>query len=161
MSEADVAKKDFFISYTSVDHAWAEWIAWCLEQENYSTIIQAWHFPPGSNFVHAMDQALKQASRVIAVLSPEYEKSQYAKAEWMEAFRRDPLGKNGFLLPVRVKPCNVEGLLGPIIYIDLVGVDEQTARERLLAGARRKQKPPIHVQFPTTLAAPLKQPPFP
>jgi len=26
---------DFFISYTGVDHAWAEWIAWQLQAAGY------------------------------------------------------------------------------------------------------------------------------
>ena len=46
--------KDFFISYTKTDKAWAEWIAWTLEAAGYSTVIQAWDFRPGSNFVLEM-----------------------------------------------------------------------------------------------------------
>ena len=33
--------KNFFISYNHRDSAWAEWIAWQLENDGYSTIIQA------------------------------------------------------------------------------------------------------------------------
>jgi hypothetical protein len=33
---------DFFVSYTSTDRAWAEWIAWQLEAEGYQVVIQAW-----------------------------------------------------------------------------------------------------------------------
>ncbi|MBI3741186.1 MAG: toll/interleukin-1 receptor domain-containing protein [Chloroflexi bacterium] len=36
--------KNFFISYTSADRAWAEWIAFELERANYSVTIQAWDF---------------------------------------------------------------------------------------------------------------------
>ena len=43
--------KDFFISYNGADQRWAEWIAWQLEEANYSVILQAWDFLPGSNFV--------------------------------------------------------------------------------------------------------------
>ncbi len=32
---------DFFVSYTSADRAWAEWIAWQLEAEGYTVIVQA------------------------------------------------------------------------------------------------------------------------
>ncbi len=28
---------DFFISYTQADRAWAEWIAWTLEEKGYTT----------------------------------------------------------------------------------------------------------------------------
>jgi hypothetical protein len=49
---------DFFVSYTSADRTWAEWIAWQLEQAGYHLIIQAWDFEPGDNFVARMRDAL-------------------------------------------------------------------------------------------------------
>src|SRR3989442_2898381 len=52
------SRKDFFISYTSVDASWAEWIAAELEHAGYTTIIQAWDFRPGSNFLSEMDNAI-------------------------------------------------------------------------------------------------------
>lgn len=36
--------KDFFVSYTETDQAWAVWIAWTLEAAGYSTVIQVWDF---------------------------------------------------------------------------------------------------------------------
>ena len=65
-------KKDFFISYTKTDHRWAEWVAWQLKAEGFSTVIQVWDIRPGANFVHEMDKAAAQAERLIAVLSPAY-----------------------------------------------------------------------------------------
>src|ERR1700693_2187259 len=112
--------KDFFISYTSADRRWAEWIAWYLEEAGYSTILQAWDFHAGENFVLDMDTATRQSERTITVLSPDYFASRFTPSEWAAAFRRDPTGEQGILLPVRVRPCEVEGLLGPISSIDLV-----------------------------------------
>jgi TIR domain len=43
---------DFFVSYTSVDRAWAEWIAWQLEVEGYQVVVQAWDFGPGRDWGH-------------------------------------------------------------------------------------------------------------
>ena len=63
------AVTDFFISYTSVDGSWAEWMAWVLEEAEYTTIVQAWDFGAGANFVQEMDAAAKNAERTIAVLS--------------------------------------------------------------------------------------------
>jgi len=59
---------DFFVSYTSADIAWAEWIAQTLEDAGYQTIVQAWDFRPGQDFIHQMQQATQRASRTIAVL---------------------------------------------------------------------------------------------
>jgi TIR domain len=64
----DPIMKDFFISYTRTDQAWAEWIAWTLEGTGYSTVIQAWDFRPGTNFVLEMQRAAAEANRTIAVL---------------------------------------------------------------------------------------------
>jgi hypothetical protein len=62
---------DFFISYTRNDQHWAEWIAWQLEEVGYHTLLQAWDFLAGGNFVLAMDEATNKATRTIAVLSPD------------------------------------------------------------------------------------------
>src|SRR5260370_1872060 len=151
MPEAN-SNKDFFISYTSVDQPWAEWIAAELEHAGYTTIIQAWDFRPGSNFIVEMDNATKIAKRIIALLSPKYFDSGYTFSEWTTAFRYDPKGEQGSLLPIRVQSCDVEGLLGPIIYIDLVSLDEKTARQRLLEGVRRERIKPQSVLFPLAQA---------
>ena len=135
---------DFFVSYTTRDQAWAEWIAWVLEQAGYRTVIQAWDFRPGSNFVTQMNNAIISAQRTIAVLSNNYLNSGFAHAEWVAAFAKDPKGEKGLLIPIRIDDCRIEGLLKTIIYIDLVGLTEITAREILLRGlssARNKPSP--------------------
>lgn len=137
------AKQQFFVSYTQSDRPTAEWIAWQLEAAGYSVVIQAWNFRPGQDFVQAMDEAAKQADRTLAVLSPAYLQSEFAGAEWRAAFAQDPSGTRGLLLPVRVLPCHPEGLLGQIVYIDLVGTDKDEARRRLLAGVDRAAARPL------------------
>ena len=68
---------DYFISYTAADVQWAEWVAWVLEEKNKcTTILQAWDFVPGNNFVLEMQKAASYASRTIAVLSPDYLRSK-------------------------------------------------------------------------------------
>lgn len=42
---------DFFVSYTSADRPWAEWVSAELELAGYSTIVQERDMPPGSNFM--------------------------------------------------------------------------------------------------------------
>jgi TIR domain len=139
---------DFFISYTQVDRPWAEWIAWQLEAAGYTTVNQAWDFRPGDNFVLDMQQAAAKSERTIAVLSSAYLQSGFTAAEWATAFARDPAGTQG-LLPMRIHDCELLGVLPQIVYIDLVGLDAEAARERLLAGVRRQRaKPPREPGFP-------------
>ena len=143
------AGKDFFISYMSADKKWAEWIAWQLEGAQYSTILQAWDFQPGMDFVLEMDKATRVARCTIIVLSPDYLSARYTQPEWAVAFRRNPKSEKGALLPIRVQKCEVEGLLGPIIYIDLVDLDEATAHKTLLVGVGHgRGKPETVPGFP-------------
>ena len=153
---------DFFISYNKADRAWAEWLAWQLETEGYTTIIQAWDFRPGTNFVAKMQEAATTATRTIAVLSPDYlNDAPYSAAEWMAAFVQDPTGKNTTLLPVRIRECDPSGLLKAIVYIDLVDLDEQEARTIFLAGIKNtRAKPTTPSRFPGKAApAPPRTPP--
>jgi len=140
---------DFFISYNSADKTWAEWTAWTLEEAGYTTVLQAWDFRPGSNFVLEMHQAATEAERTIAILSPAYLDADYTHPEWAAAFVQDPTGEKGTLLPVRVQKCDLEGLLSPITYIDLVDLDETAADEALLQGIKQERmKPPVKPTFP-------------
>jgi len=142
------APNDFFVSYTAADQAWAEWIASELEAAGHTTVLQAWDFRPGEDFVRRMNQALEQSERVLAVLSPRYFASPYAADEWTAALVRDPQGRDR-LLPVRIEPCDLPPLIASRVYIDLVGLDERTAAANLRAGiARGRVKPAGASPFP-------------
>jgi pSer/pThr/pTyr-binding forkhead associated (FHA) protein len=53
------------------------------------------------------------------------------------------------MIPVRIHECEVTGLLGQVIYIDLVGRDEDAGRKTLLAGVRsQRAKPELAPAFP-------------
>ena len=141
-----MASKDFFISYTGADQAWAEWIAETLERAGYSTVLQKWDFRPGENFLERMDHALTGAHRVIAVMSPAYFRSYYARMEWINALGEPD--HEDRLLPVRVARGRPPPLLANRIYIDLVDVQEGLAAERLLAGVRPGRVPSGKSPFP-------------
>ena len=132
MAGGDGAAKDFFVSYTGADTAWAEWIAWVLTEAGYSVHIQAWDFVPGSNWVALMQEGT-QAERTLVVLSQAFlSGSAYGAAEWQAAFARDPQGRERRLIPVRIEPCERPGLLKAITGFDLFGLDETAANARLL-----------------------------
>ena len=140
---------DFFISYASPDVAWAEWVGWVLEDSGASVVMQAWDFAPGSNFVIEMQHAAASARRTIAILSPDYLKSSFAAPEWAAAFAQDPESMKRSLVPVRVRECPLEGMLRTIVHINLVGLDEDCARKRLVDGlAAKRVKPDRRPAFP-------------
>ena len=152
---------DFFISFTASDRPWAEWIAWHLQAANFKFVYQHWDFRPGQDFVERMHEGTSECARTIMILSQAYLKSEYAAAEWRPAFRRDPSGKQGILLPVRIEKCEVGGLLGGLSYIDLVDRDEKSAQKILLAGLQlnrvddsiRQVFPKRKPEYPGTKAA--------
>jgi tetratricopeptide (TPR) repeat protein len=141
---------DYFISYTSTDRAWAEWIAWQLKEAGSSVVLQAWDMVPGLDFLHEMQMATSTAKRTLAVLSPAYFTSQFSEAEWRVAFANDPSGEQRRLIPVRVIDFKPAGLLATRIYIDLVGKDRQAARAALLEGVQGQPA-----------AVPTEEPAFP
>jgi|ERR1700733_595892 len=155
---------DFFVSYAGEDRAWAEWIAWELEEAGFSTRLQHWDFLPGGSFPAEMHEALRASDRTLPVLSPAYLESYYAAKEWQAVFAEGRDG-DGRLVPVRVEECEPDGLLRSIIWIDLVGACEQDARSLLLDPLLNERlKPSMRPAFPagsSSRALRLEPPVFP
>ncbi|HET9255791.1 MAG TPA: FxSxx-COOH system tetratricopeptide repeat protein [Pseudonocardiaceae bacterium] len=143
---------DFFVSYTQADRAWAEWIAWLLEEDGYRVLVQAWDMVAGSNWISRMNQGVARAARTVAVLSPDYLSSMYGTAEWQAAWAEDPQGRRRALITVRVRGDWPPGLLAGVVGIDLVGLSEAAARRRLrediAAAVRDRAKPGSAPPFP-------------
>ena len=157
---------DFFVSYNRHDRTWAEWIAWQLEEDGFSVVIQAWDLT--GNWIDAMDRAMRESERTIAVLSPHYLEALYTRSEWADAFRRDPTGERDLLVPVKVALLELSGILAQIVYVDLVDIAEDEARRRLLARAHgQRGKPSVPPGFPGGGAprvvhdAVARRPPYP
>ena len=141
--------KDFFISYTKADQSWAEWIAWQLEHEGYTTVIQKWDFLAGSNFVSNMQKAVAETDCTIAVISQAFFASPYTEAEWTSAFANDPSGTKRKFIMVRVEDVELTGILKPRVYIDFVGLNANDASERLLKQIKNERtKPDKSPNFP-------------
>lgn len=141
--------KDFFVSYNKADEQWAVWIAWILEEAKYTVVIEAWDFLAGGNFVLEMQKAAVETERTIAVLSQDYLDAEYTHSEWAAAFARDPRGQEGKLIPIRVAKCQSEGLLAAGIYIDVIGLPEKEARQKILTKIKRERiKPSQPPPFP-------------
>lgn len=128
----DLKRYDFFVSYTSPDEDRATWIADVLRSAGYSVLIQTDDFPPGSNFVLGMQEALQSSDRLIAVLSPSYLQARYPRAEWATGFASDPEGTGRKLVPVMVERCEPGGLLGQVVQIRIHDLDEPAAKQVLL-----------------------------
>ncbi len=153
------------MSYTQADRAWAEWIAWILEEDSHRVLVQAWDFVPGSNWIQGMNAGTRDAARTIALLSPDYLESVYGSAEWQAAWAGDPAGTGRKLLTVRVKDCDRPGLLAGVVSVDVFGIAEAAARARLramISGALAgRAKPDAAPGFPGAGRAVQREPRFP
>jgi WD40 repeat protein len=150
---------DYFISYSPADERWAAWVAWQLEAVGYRTLIQAWDFVPGTNFIDFMDRGVRDAAVVVALVSHNYLKSRYGSMEWQAALRTD----REKLVTVRIEDCPLEGLLATITYVDLAEVtDPDIASQVLLTRLRSmlagRAKPVQAPGFPLRTAMPAEAP---
>ena len=143
---------DFFISHAGRDTAWAEWLAWQLQELGYTVELDVWDWAPGEDFVARMAAALESADRLLAVCSQAYFASPFGGAELRAAFTREAAG-DGRIVPVLVEPVTLPALYAPLIHLNLAGLDEATAADRLrrrLTGLRPSGPPP----FPNPAPAP-------
>jgi hypothetical protein len=148
-------RRNFFVSYTSVDEGWAAWIAHALEEFGYTVVLQAWDFRPGSNFVIEMQRALQSSDRLIAVLSPDYLAARYPQPEWAAVFAADPEGAKRRLVPVMVRECRPDGLLSQVVQIRIHNLDMAAAKQKLLAGVKAGRAKPVGPPpYPGATAAP-------
>ncbi len=152
--------KDFFVSFNSADRAWADWIAWTLEEAGYQVVYQPWDFRAGGNFVLEMQKAASETRKTVVVLTDNYLKADYTQPEWAAAFVQDPRGEDRKLIPLRVAPCSPSGLLKPLIYADLVGLPPDVAKAAVLtAVSDNRSKPAQPPAFPGTAPHPASPAP--
>lgn len=149
LQDEQYSRKDFFISYAPADSKWAEWIAWQLENKQYKVTLDMWDFRPGSNNILELNKAVTETEHTIAVLSPHYVDVFRTQPEWTVAFKRDASGEQRRLIPVKVQPCEADGLFGAIEFINLVGKDEEAALDQLALGIKGiRSKPVVAPRFP-------------
>jgi hypothetical protein len=149
---------DFFVSHAGRDTAWAEWLAWHLQEAGYTVELDVWDWAPGEDFVARMQQALGRADRLLAVCTEAYFCSAFGGAELRAAFAGSAAAE-GRIVPVLVEPVTLPPLYTSLIHLDLIGLNEAAAAARLqdrLAGSRPTRPPP----FPHRHSAPSARPGF-
>lgn len=120
-----------FISYTQADREWAEWVAWALEESGWTPILLDPDESAGSVFPLEMHEALLEAEKTAAILSESYCVSRFGALEWAATVADDPTGEKRKLVLLRVEPFTPPGLFKAFSYLDLVGADEGSAREKI------------------------------
>jgi hypothetical protein len=119
-------RRDFFVSYTSSDSAWATWVAHQVELAGYTVMIQAWDFDR-SSFIVQMEDAVHRSDRLLAIYSDAYLASRWSRFEWAAYMKKRPAG----IIPVHIEETGFPSLLDAQVRINLIGLGEQEAREKL------------------------------
>jgi serine/threonine protein kinase len=133
LSQVDI--RDFFIVYTKADRLWARWIAWELEEANYSVILPPWYIHAQSNFEMEMQKAAEKARRTILLLSPDNMKMLSGQSAYITALMEHDQSR---LLAICVRECGrkYRRLLDSLHHIDIAGEDEALSRIILLASTQ-------------------------
>jgi TIR domain len=117
----DAGRVDLFVSHAGRDRAWAEWVAWELQQAGYRVELDYWDWEVGENFVAKMRDALERAGRMVALFSEAYfEAERYTTVEWT-ALLTDRDAARPRLLPFRIENVKPPRILGPLLSRDLLG----------------------------------------
>ncbi|MCL5037510.1 MAG: toll/interleukin-1 receptor domain-containing protein [Chloroflexi bacterium] len=134
--------KDFLINYNKADHYWALWIGRHLEDGGYHIKLKEWDTRPGTNFMQEIERLGREYAHIVALISPDYLLALNARSEWPSAFAKDAEGAKSKIIPVRIRNCELKGVLGGLTLIDLINMTEDAARNALFAKiASRHEKP--------------------
>ncbi|MFF1612474.1 TIR domain-containing protein [Amycolatopsis sp. NPDC058278] len=144
---------DFLVSYAPEQERWAEWIAWELTAAGHRVHIEAWDAVAGTHDAQRLHDAVRWSTRTLALLSRDYLRSDEVGTEWQAAWSADRDGMRRKLIPVRIEPCEPDGLLRGIKYIDLAGLPQAHARRKLHAEIQasilgRRPRTPARPLFP-------------
>jgi TIR domain/NB-ARC domain len=130
-STSSVPHRDYFISRSSVDAAFAGWIGQLIATQGKTYVDQSEHFGH-EDFMNAMHKAFLSGARVVALYSQSYLDSKYCVRETTEALKGDPANEHQRLIPFRIEPCAPPGMLN-ITYTDLLAERRQSDASALAA----------------------------
>lgn len=126
---------DFFISYSSADEEWARTIDRWLNEWGYQTWLAA--RDERGRWGPELERALASARRLVAVLSPAYETSEWCEREWRTVAAGDPDGALDLVVVVRIAEGRSDGPLNGFHRVDAVAASREEVRERLKQRLRR------------------------
>jgi hypothetical protein len=122
---------DFFISRAGADKGMAIRIAAIIEEAGLEPFFQDKDFGH-ADFMRLMEQGY-ESSRMIALLSEEYQNSEHCRAEYNHHLGKDPSNLKGRLIVLRVAPWEPTGSLQNLAYTDLVPVlNDEAALRRVV-----------------------------
>lgn len=142
---------DFYISFTSADTTWAEWVSWKLEEAEYRIYFRKWDGHPGGS--PNLSSRIEQCRRMLVIASRDYQKDPIFGTEWESAWQSDPDYSMRRLVTVRIDESQLPYRLSETACAHLYGLDEEEAVRDLyrVAGwsiSAERLKPSIPPTYP-------------
>lgn len=144
-----------FVSYTSSDSTWAQWLGRELKTLGHEPFVHEWEIGPGESIHAWMAARHDEADHVVCVLSDAYlnDAASFSRLEREAALWQAAGKRPGFALLVPVRPCRMPTLLDHLRCCEpLHGIDEDEARRRFHAYMETREAPQISF-FPGRAAA--------
>ncbi|MEU4625739.1 FxSxx-COOH system tetratricopeptide repeat protein [Actinoplanes sp. NPDC023801] len=132
-----------FISHTGKDRAWAEWARWHLEKAGYPAELDSVDWAPGTNFMEAMNRALRRDKPLLVLLSSAYlDPDKPTTDQWTTRLAQRRADPDAKLIPLRVENVDLhDGLWAPIVVPDVFDLDPDRAAALLLRAVRQVVDP--------------------
>jgi hypothetical protein len=112
-SVQDVVPGHIFISHAKEDGDFAELLKLKLERENHDAWVDSDRLDPGLDWRLEIDQAVRDAVAVLAIMSPEARASEYVTYEWAFAW-----GCGTKVIPIMLKQTTLHPRLATLQYLD-------------------------------------------
>jgi hypothetical protein len=139
---------EIFVSYTTSDRDWANWIGLELEKVGHTPHIHEWEISAGGDIPAWMEDRIQKADHVLCVVSSIYLTKDYSSWERRSAQWAAQSKRPNFLLLVFVEDCEAPITLAHVKRCDLFGVSEDDAQSRLKTYLEPAAKPNGPARFP-------------
>lgn len=111
-------RHQFFISHTSSDKPEANLLYKKLTAHAFAVFLDEVSIPLGRNIVSYIQDGLYHSEHIIAVLSEDFFKCEWAEAEVNSSLILDPGNGKGRILPILIENCEMPPLFKSLKYLD-------------------------------------------
>jgi hypothetical protein len=110
--------KDAFLCHNSADEAWVQMLGERLEAETIdgfkesrriTVFYDEWDIDIGDNVLSKINEGLRIARYLVAVMTPEFFRSGWANIEWTDVVAQDPWEIKKRLIPILLRDVSVDG----------------------------------------------------
>jgi|GEM_PF-814597 len=140
----EIYRYDVFISYSYRDRDWVQdWLLPRLEAAGLCVCIDFRDFEPGLPSLVNMENAVRHSRKTLIVLTPTWVESEWAAFESLLIQTDDPASRQGRMIPLLLKPCDLPKRIAMLTYLDFTEEPEAESLLHRLVATIREDAPSI------------------